>query len=93
MNMEHKEIQILILTVWNVLVFLVYAFDKASAVKRRWRIPEATLILLAFAGGGPGALLGMYAIRHKTRHLKFQLLVPLACIAQLAVLYWAINRW
>lgn len=90
--MERKEWIILILLVWNALVFLVYSLDKYKASRRQWRIPEATLILLALAGGGLGALLGMYGIRHKTRHLKFKLLVPLACVLQIAVFYWMIAR-
>jgi len=87
-----KEILLAGLAAWNLIVFLVYTFDKSSAVKRQRRVPESTLIVLALAGGGPGALLGMYLIRHKTRHLKFKLVVPLACVAQLAILFWSLLR-
>jgi uncharacterized membrane protein YsdA (DUF1294 family) len=87
--MDNMEIRLIGLAVWNAIVFLVYAYDKSSAAKRRWRIPESTLILLALAGGGMGAFLGMYMIRHKTRHLKFKLVVPLALVIQMAVLFWA----
>lgn len=90
--MEIKEIILIGLAVWNAIVFLVYAYDKSSSAKRQWRIPESTLILLALAGGGLGAFLGMYVIRHKTRHLKFKLVVPLALVVQLAVLFRAITR-
>lgn len=71
------------LVIWNLAVFLMYYSDKRRSIKRQWRIPEATLITMAFAGGGVGALCGMYLIRHKTKHLKFQLLVPLALVLQL----------
>ena len=91
--MGMKEIILVGLAVWNLIVFLIYANDKTNAVKRQWRIPESTLILLAIAGGGLGAILGMYLIRHKTRHLKFKLLVPLAFVVQLAVFIWAFARW
>lgn len=90
--MGMKEIILVGWAVWNLIVFLIYAYDKTNAVKRQWRIPESTLILLAIAGGGLGAILGMYLIRHKTRHLKFKLLVPLALVVQLAVLLLAIAR-
>ena len=90
--MEIKEIILIGLAVWNAIVFLVYAYDKSSAAKRQRRIPESTLILLALTGGGLGAFLGMYLIRHKTRHLKFKLVVPLAFVVQLAVIFWAIAR-
>lgn len=69
--------------IWNIIVFLTYYSDKRRSIKRQWRIPEATLIVMAFAGGGAGALCGMYLIRHKTKHLKFQLLVPLALVLQI----------
>lgn len=71
------------LSIWNFAVFLMYYSDKRRSIKRQWRIPEATLIMMAFAGGGVGAICGMYLIRHKTKHLKFQLLVPLALVLQL----------
>ena len=71
------------LVIWNFAVFLTYYSDKRRSIKRQWRIPEATLITMAFAGGGVGAICGMYMIRHKTKHLKFQLLVPLALVLQL----------
>ena len=69
---------------WNITVFLTYYSDKRRSIRRQWRIPEATLIIMAFAGGGVGAIWGMYLIRHKTKHFKFRLLVPLALISQIA---------
>ncbi len=80
--MSKSEIILACFAVWNVLVFLIYALDKYKAVRNQWRIPEKTLIVLAFAAGGPGALLGMYVIRHKTRAPKFRILVPLAVVIQ-----------
>jgi hypothetical protein len=51
-----------------------------------WRIPEATLLLVAFLGGSLGSLLGMYTARHKTKHLKFTLVVPLLFFFQFILL-------
>ena len=62
--------------------------DKHKARKKRWRIPERTLIGSALLGGSVGALLGMYTFRHKTRHLKFTLGVPAILIAQIALAVW-----
>lgn len=61
----------------NALGFLLMHSDKQRAKKKRWRIPEATLMGVAAAGGALGSLLGMYVFRHKTRHIKFTLGVPL----------------
>ena len=44
----------------NVLTFLVYGLDKWKARRRRWRISEQTLLLLAVLGGSIGALLAMH---------------------------------
>ena len=74
-----------VLFIWNIAVFLTYYSDKRRSIKRQWRIPEATLIIMALAGGGLGAICGMYLIRHKTKHLKFQILVPLALVLQIAI--------
>ena len=56
--------------------------DKVKAKKKKWRIPEATLMGLAAAGGSVGALAGMYTFRHKTLHKKFTVGIPLILILQ-----------
>ena len=43
----------------NVITFMVYGIDKLKAKKGKWRIPEATLLLLAIVGGSIGAWTGM----------------------------------
>ena len=42
----------------NVVTFLTYGIDKYKAKKGKWRISEATLLLMAFVGGSIGAWLG-----------------------------------
>ena len=66
----------------NLVTFIVYAYDKHIARQNRGkrRVPERTLILLSFLGGFLGALLGMFLCRHKTKHAKFLILVPLSVI-------------
>ena len=39
----------------NVVTFIVYGIDKLKAKKGKWRIPEASLLLLAIIGGSIGA--------------------------------------
>lgn len=68
------------LLIINVVALIAYAVDKFKAQHNRWRIPEATLIIMAFLGGALGAFLGMYLFRHKTKHWKFRILVPLALV-------------
>ena len=71
--MHYMPIWLLII---NIITFLVYRSDKRKAIRKKWRIPERTLILLALAGGGLGALTGMFVFHHKTKHPKFTIGVP-----------------
>lgn len=72
--------------VMSLIGFIMMGTDKRRAVRHAWRIPEKTLILQAFLGGGVGTLLAMYTFRHKTKHRKFIILVPLAAVLSLAIL-------
>jgi len=73
------------LVLWNVVVFGLYGLDKLKAKKNAWRISEATLVGCAFLMGGLGAFLAMSFFRHKTKHWKFKILVPVALILNVAV--------
>ena len=75
----------IVITLWNIITFSLYGADKQKARKQKQRISEATLILCAFLMGGAGALLGMSAFLHKTKHLKFKLLVPIAFILNIVI--------
>ena len=79
---------LLYLLLINAIAFVLMLADKQKARKKRWRIPERTLIGSALLGGSLGALLGMYTFRHKTKHLKFTLGVPAILMAQIALAVW-----
>lgn len=66
--------------------------DKYKAMKKVWRIPEATLLGLAAIGGSLGAWLGMVLFRHKTRHPKFAVGIPLLLLLHIAVLLWVFPK-
>jgi len=84
--MSVTETIIYILIGINVLTFVVYGVDKWKAKQGKWRISEATLLMLAVAGGTIGALLGMQVWHHKTMHLKFKYGLPLILLAQIALI-------
>lgn len=74
------SLMIAYLILMSIIGFVMMGIDKQRAIKKKWRIPERTLILIAFAGGGLGAFFGMYVFRHKTKHMKFVVLLPLSAV-------------
>ena len=76
----------------NAAGFALMLADKFKARKNLWRIPEATLMGVAALGGSIGVLTGMYTVRHKTRHIKFTLGVPLILTAQIMLALYCICR-
>lgn len=70
------------LCIVNAFGFLLMLADKLKAKKNLWRIPEATLFTVAVIGGSFGCILGMYTVRHKTKHLKFTIGMPLILAVQ-----------
>ena len=82
-----KVVLIYLLTV-NALGFALMTVDKYKAKKNLWRIPESTLIGVALLGGSIGSLVGMYTVRHKTKHLKFTVGIPVILVLQIAAAIW-----
>ena len=75
--MAFKYILIVYLILINLVGFFLYGLDKAKAKRKGGRIPERTLLWVARIGGGAGCWLGMVLFRHKTKHIRFKILVPL----------------
>ena len=76
----------------NIATFFLYGIDKYKAKKSKWRISEATLLLMAVIGGSIGAWVGMRIWHHKTMHKKFKYGIPVIIIFQVALaVYLLIN--
>ena len=73
------------LLIINALGFALMLVDKFKAKENLWRIPERTLIGVALLGGSVGCLWGMYAARHKTKHPKFTIGIPVILAVQIMV--------
>lgn len=84
--MTAHRILIAITTIMSFMTFALFGVDKWKALHHRWRIPESTLLLSSFLMGGIGGLLGMYLFHHKTRKLKFRVLVPVFAVTNAAIL-------
>ncbi|QNH17332.1 hypothetical protein HEP74_02482 [Xanthomonas sp. SS] len=72
----------------SAAALLLYGIDKSAAQRGQWRTPEATLQLLALAGGWPGALFAQGQFRHKSRKTSFQFVFWAAVLLNLFALAW-----
>ena len=82
-----KVLYILYLIAFNTASFIMMGIDKNAAIKGNYRIPERTLMALAAFGGSLGAITGMLVFRHKTKHKKFVIGVPLLMVFSAAIAY------
>ena len=76
----------------NIATFFLYGIDKYKARKGRWRISEATLLLMAVVGGSIGAWTGMRLWHHKTKHKQFKYGIPIIIILQVALAVYLITN-
>ncbi len=83
---------LLVFLAWNLLVFFLYGTDKLKAKKGAWRISEKTLLLCALLLGGVGAFAGMKVFRHKTKHMSFNILVPVFALLSLVAMYYLYTK-
>jgi len=77
----------------NLIAFIVCGIDKYKAQHDLWRVPEKTLFLLSVIGGALGFFFGMKSFRHKTRHLKFQILIPLLALLWIGIIVFLQMRF
>ena len=81
------------LVLLNLIAIIVTIHDKKQAQREGWRVRESTLLLIGALGGSPAMLLIMRKIRHKTRHAKFMVGLPVILVLQAALLALAIWKW
>lgn len=72
----------------NILGALINCIDKIKAKNNAWRIPEATLWIFGIIGGALGSYITMKAIRHKTKHKKFMIGMPILIVINIAILVY-----
>lgn len=76
----------------NLVGFVMMCVDKQLAIHHKNRVPEKVLFLIAIIGGSFGSILGMYAFRHKTKHVSFVIGMPVILIIQLVLVYFVIHN-
>jgi uncharacterized membrane protein YsdA (DUF1294 family) len=71
----------------SIISIIVTVYDKIAAKHNpRHRTRERTLFLLSVLGGSVAMYLSMKLIRHKTRHKRFMIGIPVIIILQVGVL-------
>lgn len=73
------------LAIINIIGFIIMGIDKRRAKKRSFRVPEATLFLIAAIGGTIGSIIGMYTFRHKTLKWYFVYGMPAILLVQVII--------
>ncbi|HAK43372.1 MAG TPA: DUF1294 domain-containing protein [Clostridium sp.] len=84
------NIFVLYLIVLNLVGFFIMLADKKRAIKNQWRISERALIGISIIGGSIGMLAGMNIFRHKTKHKKFTIGIPVILVIQVAILAYSL---
>lgn len=89
--MWYAAVYLGLVVVMSLASFAAYGFDKRRAITSGRRIPERTLLIMAFLGGWPGALLAQRQFRHKTKKesflIAFWTVVVLHVVLVVAVAY------
>ena len=71
----------------SAVSLIVTVYDKIASKKYpRNRVPEKYLFLLSAIGGSVSMYITMQIIRHKTRHKRFMIGIPVIFILQISVL-------
>ncbi|MGO1581107.1 MAG: DUF1294 domain-containing protein [Peptoniphilaceae bacterium] len=74
---------ITLLLLLNAISFLLYFIDKKRAIKGKSRISEKNLIISSLFLSALGSFMAMILFKHKTKKLKFKILIPLLMIIQI----------
>lgn len=76
----------------NLFAIFLMKYDKVKAINNQFRVSEKTLFLIALILGGIGIYIGMYLFRHKTKHVKFTVGIPLIIILNILTIYYLISH-
>ncbi len=74
------------LLIVNAAAWLLMLADKQKARRGAWRISENALMTAALIGGSLGAYMGMKLFRHKTKHPKFSIGLPVILAVHIMLL-------
>lgn len=76
------------LVIMSAVSIITTVYDKIAAKTGNKRISERTLLLYGLFGGAPVMFVTMQIIRHKTKHLKFMIFLPIISALHIALLMY-----
>ena len=76
------------IAIMSLISIIVCIYDKKISKKNKveLRIPEKVLLILSALGGSVAMLITMLLTRHKTKHFKFMVGIPVIIILQVALI-------
>ena len=75
------------LLIVSLVAIIITVYDKRAATKHPdRRVREATLFAFSALGGSVAMLITMLLVRHKTRHKRFMIGIPLIIAVQTAAI-------
>lgn len=92
MTIDIKTLLTIYLLIVNIVGFIMSAADKSAAKKHKWRVPEKNLFAVSLLGGAVGTYISMLLFRHKTKHKRFMIGIPLIILAQIFLFAFLINK-
>lgn len=77
------------IAIMSLISIVVCIYDKKISKKNRveLRTPEKTLLILSVLGGSVAMYITMLIIRHKTKHFKFMVGIPVIMVLQAALIF------
>ena len=77
----------------SVISVMITVYDKVASMAKKWRIPEKVLMIFGLFGGATAMYAVMQIIRHKTKHKKFMIGLPVFIIVHLILILTYIYRF
>ena len=74
----------------SLIAIIVTVIDKRAAERGKSRISENALLIISAIGGSVAMFVTMIMARHKTKHLKFMVGIPIILILQVLLLVFVV---
>lgn len=88
---NHPVLSVLIvyIAIISIISVIVCFYDKkiSKLNKVSLRTPEKSLLIWSALGGSVAMLITMLLIRHKTKHVKFMVGIPVIIVIQAAIIF------